>query len=99
MKGENYDITLYVNYNDFDYETGKINAAPFLYGFIWDGYVADDCIYNDDQFGFEGTYNGEELTGARYGSTLEVTDTTVTLSICDTEYNVIGTISVGQPTK
>lgn len=99
LKGENYDITLYINYNDFDYETGKINAAPFWYGFIWDGYNADDCIYNDDQFGFEGTYNGEELTGARYGSTLEVTDTTVTLSICDTEYNVIGTISVGQPTK
>jgi len=100
LKGENYDITLYVNYNDFDFETGKIDVRDdYYYGQIWDGYTADDCIYSDGQFGLEGTYNGEELTGARYGSSMVVTDDSVTITINDTNYTAIGTISVGQPTK
>ena len=100
LKGENYDITLYINYNDFDYETGKIDVRDdYYYGQIWDGYTADDCIYSDGQFGLEGTYNGEELTGARYGSSMVVTDDSVTITINDTNYTAIGTISVGQPTK
>lgn len=100
LKGENYDLTLYVNYNDFDYETGKIDVRDdYYYGQIWDGYTADDCIYSDGQFGLEGTYNGEELTGARYGSSMVVTDDSVTITINDTNYTAIGTISVGQPTK
>lgn len=100
LKGENYDLTLYVNYNDFDYETGKIDVRDdYYYGFIWDGYTADDAIYSDGQFGLEGTYNGTELTGARYGSSMVVTDDSVTITINDTNYTAIGTISVGQPTK
>ena len=100
LKGENYDLTLYVNYNDFDYETGKIDVRDdYYYGPVWDGYTADDCIYSDGQFGLEGTYNGEELTGTRYGSSMVVTDDSVTITINDTNYTAIGTISVGQPTK
>ena len=97
LKGDNFDLTVYVNHNDFNSETGALSGDELVYTLIWSGYSPDDCVYTDNAFSFEGTFNGSALQ-YNYSSTLTSDADGIVLNILDANGESICVITAGNPT-
>ena len=97
LKGDNFDLTVYVNHNDFNSETGALSGDELVYAAIWSGYSPDDCVWENNTFSFEGTFNGSALQ-YNYSSTLTSDADGIVLNILDANGEPICVITAGNPT-